>query len=256
MPGIGPLPGGRRISEVVTGPRSRIKATVWVVLPAGYNDPVNKDRRYPVIEFLPGYPGSPTTWLKALRLQETADAEIAAGRVQPFIAVLPTECTDVPQGPQVATWLASDVPRIIAQQARTLPFGRNWGMTGYSTGGFCTAKLVLKFPEIFGSGAIMSGYYSTGVDATTGSIFGGSRAVMNANDPVWLVTHRTPPPVNLLAVYSLRDPGTLGPTQRFLAAVRPPLKVDVIRLTTGGHNTQVWLSVEPQVLDWLSGHIS
>jgi poly(3-hydroxybutyrate) depolymerase len=129
-------------------------------------------------------------------------------------------------------------------------------MTGYSTGGFCTAKLVLKFPWIFGSGAVMSGYYSTGADLTAGGIFGGSRALMNANDPMWLVSHRNPPPVNLLAVYSLRDPGTLVPTQRFLAAVRPPLKVDVIQLATGGHNTQVWLSVEPQVLDWLSSRIS
>ena len=64
-------------------------------------------------------------------LEEVLDAEVAAGRVKPFIAVLPTmnvasprdtECVDVQAGPKVATWLAVDVPRLIAAQTRALPF--------------------------------------------------------------------------------------------------------------------------------------
>jgi enterochelin esterase-like enzyme len=266
IPGLGPLPGaqsgsgGRVVEEEVVGPTSRIRSKVWILLPAGYSAAQNAQQRYPVIEFLPGYPGTPTTWLHALQLQQVADAEVAAGRVRPFIGVLPTmsvamprdtECTDIPHGPQVATWLGSDVPRIVAQQARTLPLG-TWGITGYSTGGFCTAKLTLLFPGTFHAGAVLAGYYTTGTDSTTGDLFGGSDTIRNANDPTWLVSQRTPPATHLLAVYSTQDPATNKPTQRFLAAVRPPLQVDQIKLTAGGHNTGVWLSVEPQVLDWLS----
>jgi enterochelin esterase-like enzyme len=268
IPGLPPLPaakpGGRLVEEVVTGPRSRIRAKIWILLPAGYDDPANAGRRYPVIEFLPGYPGTPTTWLHALRLQEVADAEIAAHRVQPFIAVLPTmnvamprdtECTDIPHGLQVATWLGSDVPRIVAQQTRTLPLGKGWGVTGYSTGGFCTAKLLLTFPGTFHAGAVLAGYFTTGTDTTTGDLFGGSAAVRQANDPIWLVSHRPTPPSHLLAVYSTADPATNLQTQQFLAAARPPLQVEQLRLTKGGHNTGVWLAVEPQVLGWLSRYL-
>ncbi|HET9657780.1 MAG TPA: alpha/beta hydrolase-fold protein [Kineosporiaceae bacterium] len=266
IPGLRPLPaaqpgsGGRLIEEEVEGPASRIRAKVWILLPAGYNLPQNAQKRYPVVQFLPGYPGTPTTWLHALQLQQVADTEVAAGRVKPFIAVLPTmnvamprdtECTDIPNGPQVATWLGSDVPRIVAQQTRTLPLG-TWGITGYSTGGFCTAKLTLMFPKTFHAGAVLAGYFTTGTDSTTGDLFGGSQTLQDANDPTWLVSRQTPPAVHLLTVYSAGDPATNQPTQRFLAAVRPPLQVDQIKLTAGGHNTGVWLSVEPQVLAWLS----
>lgn len=268
IPGLGPLPPakhGRLVEETVVGPKSRIKAKIWILLPPGYDDPANASKRYPVIEFLPGYPGTPTTWLNALKLQQVADAEIAAHRVQPFIAVLPTmnvamprdtECTDIPKGLQVATWLASDVPRIVAQQTRALPLGRSWGVTGYSTGGYCAAKLTLQFPDTFRAGAVLAGYFTANADANTGDLYGGSEAVRQANDPTWLVSHRPTPPVHLLAVYSTQDPATNVPTQRFLSAVRPPLQVEQIRLTSGGHNTGVWLSVEPQVLAWLSRYIN
>jgi enterochelin esterase-like enzyme len=269
IPGLGPLPApdrtGRVVQEEVVGPKSRIKAKIWVLLPAGYNDPANASRRYPVIEFLPGYPGTPTTWLHAMELQKVSDAEVAAGRVKPFIGVLPTmnvamprdtECTDIPKGLHVASWLGSDVPRIVAQQARTLPMGQGWGITGYSTGGFCTAKLTLLFPGTFHAGAVLAGYYNAGSDTTTGDIFGNSQAIRQANDPIWLVSHRPAPAVHMLAIYSTQDPSTNVPTQRFLAAARPPLQVEQIRLTEGGHNIGVWLSVEPQVLAWLSRYLS
>jgi hypothetical protein len=73
---------------------------------------------------------------------------------------------------------------------------------------------------------------------------------------MWLVSHRTSPAVHLLAVYSTQDPATNVPTQRFLSAARPPLQIEQLRLTEGGHNTGVWLAVEPQVLSWLSRYLS
>jgi enterochelin esterase-like enzyme len=235
-----------------------------MLLPVGYDKPANALTRYPVVMFLPGYPGTPTTWLHALELQRVVDAEVAAHRVRPFIAVLPTmnvasprdtECADVPNGPQVSTWLGVDVPQIVRAQARTAPFGPQWSVTGYSTGGFCTAKLVLTYPSTFGSGAVLAGYFSPSDDATTGDLYGGNLALEHANDPQWLVTHRPAPAVHLLTVWSAQDPETAGPTQAFLRAARPPLQVDELRSATGGHNTGVWLGELPRVLQWISAHL-
>lgn len=260
------LPGTGRVRVVTTtGPRSRVTAKVWFLLPAGYDDPANASRRYPVIEFFPGYPGTPTTWLHALTLEQTSDAAVAEHRLPPFIGVLPTlnvaaprdtECTDVVGGPAVATWLAQDVPGFVSRWTRALPPGPAWATTGYSTGGFCAAKLLLQYPRTFGSAAVLAGYFSPSNDVTTGDLFGGQTALRNANDPMWLVQHRPTPPVHLLAVYSDQDPGTLGPTRAFLKAVRPPLTADEIVLARGGHNTGVWSQVEPQVLAWLGSHLA
>ena len=236
---------------------------VWVLLPAGYTDPANASRRYPVVMFLPGYPGTPTTWLHALDLQRVMDAEVTAGRVRPFIAVLPTmnvaaprdtECVNVVNGPQVATWLAQDVPQIVTSQIRALPPGAAWSVTGYSTGGFCAAKLALTYPQRFVSAAVLAGYFSPSHDVTTGDLYGGNDQVRKQNDPQWLITHQPVPAVHLLTVWSAQDPETAGPTRSFLAAVRPPLTADQIALTKGGHNTSVWLGVLPQVLRWLDAH--
>ena len=262
---FGPMPGtGRVLHEQIRGPASGVTAKIWVLLPADYDQPATATKRYPVVMFLPGYPGTPTTWLHALHLQQVMDAEVAAGHVQPFIAVLPTmnvasprdtECADVPNGPQAATWLGTDVPAIIQAQTRSLPPGPGWAVTGYSTGGFCTAKLTLTRPTIFGSGAVLAGYFSPSNDITTGDLYGGNPALQHANDPQWLLTHRPTPASHLLTVWSAQDPETAGPTQAFLKAVRPPLKADEIRMAKGGHNTQVWLGVLPQVLRWLSTHL-
>jgi enterochelin esterase-like enzyme len=263
--GIGPLPGtGRVLHEKVRGPRSGVDAQLWVLLPAGYDEPSNASKQYPVVMFLPGYPGTPTTWLHALDLQHVMDTEVSAGRVQPFIAVLPTmnvaaprdtECADVAGGPQVATWLGTDVPDIIHAQTRSLPPGKGWGVTGYSTGGFCSAELLLTHPTSFGAGAVLAGYFSPSNDVTTGDLYGGKVQLEQQNDPQWLVVHRPAPASHLLTVWSAQDPETATPTQTFLRAVRPPLQVQEIRLASGGHNTGVWLGVLPQVLRWLSGHL-
>ena len=261
---FGALQGsGRVMNERVRGPRSGVTSKIWVLLPAGYTDPGNASRHYPVVMFLPGYPGTPTTWLHALDLQRVMDAEVAAGRVPPFIAVLPTmnvaaprdtECVDVVDGPKVATWLAQDVPQIVAAQTRALPPGAAWAATGYSTGGFCAAKLALSYPQTFASAAVLAGYFSPSSDLTTGDLYGGSELVRQQNDPQWLITHRAPPAVHLLTVWSAQDPETSGPTRSFLASVRPPLTADQIALSKGGHNTSVWLGVLPQVLRWLGAH--
>jgi len=214
-----------------------------------------------VVEFLPGYPGTPSTWINKLGLQDVMDAEISAGRVRPFIAVLPKmnidgtrdlECSDVSGGPAAGTWLGDDVPRIVQSQLRTLPPGKDWGVTGYSTGGFCSSKLALQYPRTFGSAAVLSGYFTPDTSTGADGLFGGDQRRLHANDPMWIVRHDQVPAIRVLVVYSVQDAEAAGPSRAFLAAAKPPLIADEIKLAQGGHNTDVWQGVLPQVLRWLS----
>jgi S-formylglutathione hydrolase FrmB len=261
LPGLQRIDGQSRVTrEAVTGGRSGVHASITVVTPPGYSDASQPDRRYPVVVFLPGYPGTPSTWLHALDLQRAMDAEITSGRVPPFIAVLPamnvagtldTECSDVRGGPRVATWLGQDVPAIVSSQLRTLPTGHAWAAAGYSTGGFCSVKLAFTYPQTYGSAAALAGYFSPEVPGGAASLFGGNVDTLHQNDPMWLLRHGKVPAVRVLTVWSAKDPSTAGPTQAFLAAARPPLKVDELRLNEGGHNTGVWQAVLPQMLVWV-----
>ena len=266
-----PIPGLQQISgqprvvrEEVRGPASHVQAEVTYLTPPGYGDPANAGKRYPVVMFLPGYPGTPSTWINKLGLQDVMDAEIAAGRVQPFIAVLPKmnvdgtrdlECSDVTGGPAAGTWLGVDVPRIVQSQVRAMPPGGDWAVAGYSTGGFCSGKLALQYPQTFGSAAVLSGYFSPDTATSADDLFGGDAARLQANDPMWIVRHGIPPAVRVLVVYSAQDPGTAQPSTAFIAAARPPLHVDQIRLPQGGHNTGVWQGVLPQVLRWVGAKV-
>ena len=259
LPGLPHIDGSQRITrESVTGPRSGVHADITIVTPPGYAQATSA--RYPVVVFLPGYPGTPATWINKLGLVDVMDAQVAARKIKPFIAVLPQmnidglrdlECSDVVHGPAAGTWLGEDVPRIVESQLRTLPSGRAWGIAGYSTGGFCSAKLALQYPHRYGAGAVLSGYFSPSSDSP---LFGNDTELLHRNDPMWMVTHGQAPAVRLLAVYSVQDPETAQPTEAFLAAAAraPTLHVDKIKLTQGGHNTGVWQGVLPQVLTWLS----
>lgn len=250
-------------SEEVVGARSGVRARVWVILPPGYASAQGL-AQYPLVEFLPGYPGQPSTWLHAMHLADVLDQLMSSGQVQPFVAVLPvmtvepprdTECTDVPGGPAVATWLAQDVPDVVRHQLRIRPAAQGWGVVGYSTGGFCATKLAMQYPQVFRAAASLSGYYTPATDASTGGLFAGDPALLHANSPLALASSGRAPATNLLLVSSRTDPSSWPSTQQFLAAVRRPVSVDTIILPDGGHNTGVWNAVLPQSLQWLLAHL-
>jgi enterochelin esterase-like enzyme len=263
-PGQGGPSGVQTLSEDVTGARSRIRAQVWLVLPPGYGERVNAHRSYPLVEFLPGYPGQPQTWLHALHLADQMSTLISSGRVQPFVAVLPvmtvdpprdTECTNVPGGPAVATWLAQDVPDVVSHQLRIRPAAQGWGVIGYSTGGFCAAKLALQYPKVFDAAASLSGYYTPATDATTAGLFQHNPLLLTRNSPTWLAGNGHQPAVDILAVSSPGDPDSWASTRAFLESVRRPVSVDTLNAPDGGHNPGVWNAVLPQSVRWLLAHL-
>ena len=258
---------GGRLLEIhsFTGPASGITAPVLVVLPPQYDQPAYAHRRFPVVELLPGWHAYPTSWINQLHLIDDLKALESQQAVQPFIAVLPTlnvalprdtECTDVPGGPQAETWLATDVRRLVLDRFRALPGPASWGAMGYSTGGYCAAKLALRHPQAFGSAVVISGYFEAVRDSTTGDLWGGSPARRQANDLLWRVRHLPNPPVHVLVFASKEDRDSYRSSARFLRDARPPLRTASVLVPKGGHNLKVVRLALPQLLRWLSSHLA
>jgi S-formylglutathione hydrolase FrmB len=206
---------GRVIRIRLNGARSGVSREALVYLPAAYFQPSQARRRFPVIELFHGYPGSPTNWTHQMRFAQTLDAEIAAGRMPPVIAVAPaandpgrdSECVDAVQGQRDETYLALDVPADIERDFRALDT-RAWATLGYSTGGFCAVNIALHHPDRYAAAASLSGYYTALVGGSTGDLYRGHTAARRWNSPLWVVAHR-PANVAMYLVASRGDPSVM-----------------------------------------------
>ncbi|MGZ6804974.1 MAG: alpha/beta hydrolase [Nocardioidaceae bacterium] len=254
--------GGRLLSETVRGARSGITAQVLVHLPPGYD---SSRRSYPVVELLSGWHTGPSSWVSNFGLLGALRAAERSGALGPVIAVMPelnvalprdVECTDVPHGPQAETWLTTDVRDLVLAQFRALPSAASWALMGYSTGGYCAAKLAFHHPRWYRTSVVMAGYFDAVRDGTTGDLWGGSAMLRDLNSPSWLVAHRPPPAVDLLVFASRRDSESWASTARFLSLARSPLQVDRLIARAGGHNFEVVRKVLPPLLAWLGQHLS
>ena len=251
---------GRLVPVDIPGHRTGLSTHAVVMLPPQYDEPAYAHRSFPVTLVLAGYPSQIGSLEGSLAVPQTADALLHTGRMSPMVMVLvsptvvpprDTECTDIPNGPQVQSFLAEDVPAWVSGHYRVSGAG-HWGVLGFSTGGFCAAKLALTYPWVFAAGVSLSGYLHARTDPTTGDLFGGSTAVQQQNDPLWRVQHLPNPSVSLLLTASKQETGVYQQVEQLVAASRPPLAVSTIIRPTGGHNAGVWRGELPLCLQWLS----
>jgi S-formylglutathione hydrolase FrmB len=255
---LAPGASGYRMLRV-TFSGSGLRTPAVVLLPPQYFDPALARARFPVLLAFNGYPGTTGPWLAQLHLPDTL-ATLTPPRGQlPYVAVLleqnvvpprDTECTDVPGGPQVAAFLGQQVPARLFADLRLRTDRAGWATIGYSTGGFCAAKLALLYPHLFGEAASLAGYYTALQDGTTGDLYGSER-YRALNSPVWRVQHLPIPDVSLLVMTTRQDGESYVLSEQFLRVVRPPLRVSALVLPQGGHNFGVWSAVLPDVLRWL-----
>lgn len=250
--------------QIPEGESSRTH-TALVYLPAAYFDPAHATKQFPVVELLDGYPGSPQTWVGPMHLQRSADTEINSGRALPFIAVMPVQnylpqgrdgqCLDVPGGAQVESTLTSQVRRSILANFRVSADRSAWALMGYSTGGYCALKIALRYPQYYASAVSILGNSSPYQDASTGPVFTVHPDLRDANNPLWLVAHRTPPDTAVLLAASRGDPVTLRAAQAFARLASEPTQVQVVSAATGGHNFHTFRLYESVAFDWLSGQL-
>jgi enterochelin esterase-like enzyme len=149
---IGTDPAGGTVWQAVI-PNSAVpfdrRPTVFYLPPGA-----TAGRRYPVVFFLHGFPGSPYQFVDGLRLAETADTEIESGQLPPFVAVVPPAGLDVHHGEWSGVWedfLVRDVvPWVNAHLPVTGdPAGRT--LAGLSAGGYGAVDIGLRHPRLFGT---------------------------------------------------------------------------------------------------------
>jgi enterochelin esterase-like enzyme len=264
--GPGPAVTGRLLQVSMTGPRTGITVrSDYVYLPPQYFQPAYARARFPVVLALTGYPGSAWTLAARLGLPTEAARLVAAGRLPPAVYVMmgsgpalprDTECTNVPAGPQVETFFAQDVPQLIEQHFRVQSGASGWSALGYSTGGYCAAKLAMLNPYQFRSAVSVAGYYVALRDDTTGNLYGGSLGYRHENDLDWRLRNLPAPPVSLLVTSSKVGEEAYPGTLAFLRLVRPPMRVYSLILPEGGHNYGTWTRELPQCLTWLGARIT
>jgi enterochelin esterase-like enzyme len=248
---------GTLVKWMFPGARSGIIRTGLVYLPAAYFDKAKPGQRFGVIELLHGYAGSPGNWSHALQIADTLDAEIAAGRLPPVIAVAPKtydthdgECVDAVHGQRNDTYLGVDVPADTDTVFRTDTAPGSWATLGFSTGGFCAVNLALHHPGTFRAAVSLSGYFTAITDRTTGDLYRGEKNARLENSPVWWVRHH-PVRTALYVFASGGDHYAFAQVAPFRRAVPTGTDLTTVTVRVGGHNATVWRAAMPPALDWL-----
>lgn len=258
------VPGGHGTQVAAfRGPASGVGGNgsdVYVWLPPQYHDPAYATTRFPVVMLFPGYPGNPGAWFSVLGGGQVLEQMLAQQKATPFVLVavnvnqdgMNLNCSDIPGGPQMATYVAQDVRTMIEANFHVSTQRTGWGLMGFSDGGLCAGKLLLQYPQYFRSAAQLAG------DSTPDGrlVVRAGQNFVDQNSTLWLLTHRHPPanqPISLLASVSDQDTDSL-PVAFQLQAAAPDI-VSVSEHAHGAHNPAVWRSWLPEAYSWLSQHL-
>ena len=152
----------------LAGLRSGYKRRGLLYLPPQYSQAKYAHVSFPVVELFHGTPGSPLSWDTVLRIGHVADTLIAKHLIGPMVLVMPAingtghngyqDCVNGP-GVNDETYLTEDVRADLFARYRVSHDPYEWGMTGYSSGGYCAANLALRHPGYFGAAAVIEGYF-------------------------------------------------------------------------------------------------
>jgi len=134
---------------------------VLVVLPPGYA--ANPGWRYPVLYALHGYSIGAEQWTGEIHVPQTIEGAFAKGAPE-MIVVLPDSKTlhngsmysgSVTTG-DFETFIARDLIAYIDAHYRTIADRRSRGLAGHSMGGYGTARIGMRHPDMFGAIYMMS----------------------------------------------------------------------------------------------------
>ncbi|MEU0055835.1 alpha/beta hydrolase-fold protein [Streptomyces sp. NPDC006334] len=251
--------GGVRVTQL-EGRVSGVNAEVYVWLPPQYDQPAYRHRTFPVVELLPGYPGSPKSWFGPLGVHERLLPQIRAGKIAPFILVAPrttllpgvdTGCADVPGTVNADTWLSVDVPKMVRDNFRAEPAPRGWAVAGFSAGAHCAVELAVAHPDRYRAAVSLSGYNDPAGEPS--SMAAQDPALRRATDPLLVLRRAAEPPA--VALYLSGQPHDgYEDALALRREAKAPTSVHVVYLpkSAGGHNATLW---RPQIVPafrWLT----
>ncbi|MFI1468241.1 alpha/beta hydrolase [Streptomyces wuyuanensis] len=255
-----PLLGeGVQVTDL-TGQVSGVSGEVFVWLPPQYDEPAYRNTKFPVVELLPGYPGSAKAWFGTLKVQEQLRPMMESGEVAPFILVAPrttllgrvdTGCANIPGRINADSWLSVDVRKMVMDNFRAMQRPEGWAVAGYSAGGHCAAKLAVAHPDRYRAGVSLSGYNDPAAEKA--SLAGRDEELRRANDPLSILGAATKPQRTALFVSGARGDG-FESGQALRAAAKPPTTVDVVEIG-GAHDTGEWRRQVPDVFFWLTRQV-
>jgi S-formylglutathione hydrolase FrmB len=154
-----------------------------IYFPPSYDDPAARDRRYPVLVFLHGWPGSEGNWPGQGHAGETLDRMSAAGEIPEVIALFPDGggigilgrsiwLDAAGDRSNMEDFIVQDLPAWADSTLRTKPGPRWRGAIGLSDGATASMNLVLRHPDVYGACGGLSGDYRLTRDISSGRIFG------------------------------------------------------------------------------------
>ncbi|MEU4120161.1 alpha/beta hydrolase-fold protein [Kitasatospora sp. NPDC028055] len=237
---------------------SGVDGEVLVWTPPQYDDPAYKDKKFPVVELLAGFPGSSSAWFGSMNVSKQLGPLMKSGQVAPFILVSPrvvllgshvdTGCADVPGKVNAETWLARDVPQMVLDNFRAEPGPEHWGVAGYSAGAHCAVRLALGHPNRFHAGVSLSGYNDPMGESD--SLTAKDAHLREVSNPVYLLQHaQTPPNVALYATGKKGD--GLEDALALQKNAKAPTVVTPVEVN-GPHLTSTWQPLVPSVFTWLT----
>ncbi|GAA3904688.1 alpha/beta hydrolase-fold protein [Streptomyces lacrimifluminis] len=251
--------GGVQVTDL-RGQVSGVDAEVYVWLPPQYHQAAYRHRRFPVVELLPGYPGSAKSWFGSLHAPQQLLPLMRSGQITPFILVSPrttliadadTGCANIAGRVDADTWLSVDVPKMVTDNFRAEGGPGGWAVAGYSAGAHCAAKLAVAHPDRYRAAVSMSGYNDPADEPL--SLAARTPRLRAANNPYLILRHdRVPPAVALYVSGESGDGYEAGLALQKVA--KAPTAVDVVYLprSDGGHNMALWRPQITTVFRWLT----
>ncbi|MEU1407181.1 alpha/beta hydrolase-fold protein [Streptomyces sp. NPDC005728] len=251
--------GGVRVTQL-KGRISGVNAEVYVWLPPQYNEPAYRHKKFPVVELLPGYPGSAKASFGSMKVHEQLLPLMKSGQVAPFILVAPrtnllagvdTGCANIPGTVNADSWLSIDVPKMVMDNFRALPAPQGWAVSGYSAGAHCAVKLAVAHPDRYRAAVSMSGYNDP--IGERNSLAAQNPTLRAENNPYLLLKKAHVPP--RIALYVSGESGDGYQAGVALeSAAKAPTTVHVVFLprSAGGHTMALWRPQVPDVFRWLT----
>ncbi|MEW2301749.1 alpha/beta hydrolase-fold protein [Streptomyces sp. NPDC006655] len=255
----GPGMRGVQVTQL-KGRISGVNAEVYVWLPPQYNEPRYKNHKFPVVELLPGYPGSAKAWFGSMKVTQQLEPLMRSGRVAPFILVAPrtnllagvdTGCANIPGTVNADTWLSIDVPKMVTDNFRAAPAPGNWATAGYSAGAHCAVKLAVAHPDRYRAAVSLSGYNDP--IGERNSLAAQNLTLRQQNNPYLLLRKAaSPPPIALYLSGESGDGYQAGVALEQVAKAPTTVHVVFLPRSDGGHNMALWRPQVATVFEWLT----
>jgi poly(3-hydroxybutyrate) depolymerase len=231
-----------------------------VYLPPQYGEARYARVRFPVVELFHGTPGSPLSWDTVLRISQVADFLVARHLIGPMVLVMPSingsgrDYQDCVNGPTVNddTYLTQDVHADVLARYRVSHDPYEWGVAGYSSGGYCAANLALRHRGSFGAAAVIEGYFRA-ADGPAAGALNHSEPLETANSPLYLAERLTPGSGPIPAFWvaaGTHDTTDYRTATMFAAALDRIQQVPFVKLNAADSGN-AWSAALPAALTWL-----